>query len=70
MAQQAKPAKKLEEIKSTETAVRTRIEERQVQERTAIGAHIVHETMRREGEDELTIATGSPARKYGSCPIH
>jgi formate-nitrite transporter family protein len=30
-----------------------RIEEKQVQERTAIGAHVVHETIRREGEDEL-----------------
>jgi formate-nitrite transporter family protein len=30
-----------------------RIEEKQVQERVAIGAHVVHETIRREGEEEL-----------------
>lgn len=30
-----------------------RIEEKQVQERVAIGAHVVHETIRREGEAEL-----------------
>jgi len=30
-----------------------RIEEQQVQKRVAIGAHIVHETIRREGEQEL-----------------
>ena len=34
-------------------AVKKRIEERQVQERVAIGAHVVHETIRREGEEEL-----------------
>ncbi|HVB87877.1 MAG TPA: formate/nitrite transporter family protein [Candidatus Dormibacteraeota bacterium] len=31
----------------------SRIEEQQVQKRVAIGAHIVHETIRREGEQEL-----------------
>jgi formate-nitrite transporter family protein len=30
-----------------------RIEEQQIQDRTQIGAHVVHETIRREGEDEL-----------------
>jgi formate-nitrite transporter family protein len=30
-----------------------RIEEKQVQERVSIGAHVVHETIRREGEEEL-----------------
>ena len=30
-----------------------KIEEKQVQERVAIGAHVVHETIRREGEEEL-----------------
>src|ERR1700757_2670028 len=34
-------------------AITKKIEEKQVQERVAIGAHIVHETIRREGEDEL-----------------
>ena len=34
------------------TAVK-RIEEEQIEERTQIGAHVVHETIRREGEDEL-----------------
>lgn len=34
-------------------AVKHRIEEKQVQERVAIGAHVVHETIRREGEEEL-----------------
>ncbi|HWF39822.1 MAG TPA: formate/nitrite transporter family protein [Candidatus Acidoferrales bacterium] len=29
------------------------IEEKQIQERVNIGAHVVHETIRREGEDEL-----------------
>src|SRR5579863_122394 len=34
-------------------AITKKIEERQVQERVAIGAHVVHETIRREGEEEL-----------------
>jgi formate/nitrite transporter FocA (FNT family) len=34
-------------------AIKHRIEEKQVQERVAIGAHVVHETIRREGEEEL-----------------
>jgi formate/nitrite transporter FocA (FNT family) len=33
--------------------VKKRIEEEQVQERVAIGAHVVHETIRREGDEEL-----------------
>ena len=33
--------------------ISTRIEEKQVEERRAIGAHVVYETIRREGEDEL-----------------
>ena len=35
------------------SAVTTRAEMKQVEERVAIGAHIVHETIRREGEDEF-----------------
>ncbi len=34
-------------------ATQKRIEEQQVQKRVAIGAHVVHETIRREGEQEL-----------------
>ncbi|HTW21956.1 MAG TPA: formate/nitrite transporter family protein [Candidatus Baltobacteraceae bacterium] len=33
--------------------VKARIEEKQIQERVAIGAHVVHETIRREGREEL-----------------
>ena len=33
--------------------VKQEIEEKQIQERVNIGAHVVHETIRREGEDEL-----------------
>lgn len=39
----------------------TRIEEKKVAERVAIGAHIVHETIRREGEDELKRPSGALA---------
>lgn len=34
-------------------AISTRIEKKQVEERVAIGANVVYETIRREGEDEL-----------------
>jgi formate/nitrite transporter FocA (FNT family) len=33
--------------------ITTRVEQKQVEERIAIGAHVVYETIRREGEDEL-----------------
>ena len=33
--------------------ISTRIEQKQVEERIAIGAHVVYETIRREGEEEL-----------------
>jgi formate-nitrite transporter family protein len=36
-----------------ESPAKTRIEEKQIQERVAIGAHVVHETIRREGREEL-----------------
>jgi formate/nitrite transporter FocA (FNT family) len=39
----------------------TKIEEEKVAERVAIGAHIVHETIRREGEDELKRPSGALA---------
>jgi formate-nitrite transporter family protein len=38
---------------SPEGTINTRGEEKQVQERVAIGANVVYETIRREGEDEL-----------------
>jgi len=36
-----------------EGTITTRVEKKQVEERVAIGAHVVYETIRREGEDEL-----------------
>ena len=42
-------------------AVKKRTEEKQVQERVAIGPHVVHETIRREGEDELKRTTSALA---------
>ena len=33
--------------------ITTRVEQKQVEERVAIGAHVVYEAIRREGEDEL-----------------
>jgi formate-nitrite transporter family protein len=36
-----------------EGTISTRAEKKQVEERLAIGAHVVYETIRREGEDEL-----------------
>jgi formate/nitrite transporter FocA (FNT family) len=41
--------------------VKEEIEEKQVQERVAIGAHVVHETIRREGEEELQRTTSALA---------
>jgi formate/nitrite transporter FocA (FNT family) len=41
------------ETLSTEGAVNTRIEKKQVEERIAITAHVVYETIRREGDEEL-----------------
>ncbi len=35
------------------STITTRVEQKQVEERIAIGAHVVYETIRREGEDEL-----------------
>jgi formate/nitrite transporter FocA (FNT family) len=52
---------KSEELPDVAPAVKKRIEEKQVQERVAIGAHIVHETIRREGEDELKRSTSALA---------
>lgn len=41
--------------------VKKNIEEQQVQKRVAIGAHIVHETIRREGEEELERSSSALA---------
>ncbi len=41
--------------------VTKRIEQRQVEERVAIGAHVVHETIRREGEEELKRSSSALA---------
>jgi formate-nitrite transporter family protein len=38
---------------NVEGTVSTRVEKKQVEERTAIGAHVVYEAIRREGEEEL-----------------
>ena len=38
---------------TTETTISTRAEKKQVEERLAIGPHVVYETIRREGEEEL-----------------
>lgn len=35
------------------STITTRVEQKQVEQRIAIGAHVVYETIRREGEDEL-----------------
>jgi hypothetical protein len=52
-------AKKAEEHGHPEVSpvIKKRIEEKQVQERVAIGARVVHETIRREGEEELKRST-------------
>jgi formate-nitrite transporter family protein len=46
-----KPAKT--ETSPVEGTITTRAEKKQVEERLAIGAHVVYETIRREGEEEL-----------------
>lgn len=42
------------EAPNAEGTISTRMEQRQVEERVAIGAHVVYETIRREGEEELS----------------
>src|SRR6185437_9034867 len=41
--------------------IKEEVEEKQVQERVAIGAHVVHETIRREGEEELKRSSSALA---------
>ena len=55
--------KKLESPEPPEISpvVKKRIEEKQVQERVAIGPHVVHETIRREGEEELKRSSSALA---------
>lgn len=42
-----------DDLPSGEGTITTRTEKKQVEERLAIGAHVVYETIRREGEEEL-----------------
>jgi formate/nitrite transporter FocA (FNT family) len=46
---------------SSEGTITTRAEQKQVEERLAIGAHVVYETIRREGEEELRRTASSLA---------
>jgi formate/nitrite transporter FocA (FNT family) len=41
-------------LEHSESTITTRKEEKQVEARVAIGAHVVYETIRREGEEELS----------------
>lgn len=52
-----KTPQKSDEAASDPSPISTRTEQKQVEERLAIGAHVVYETIRREGEEEL----GRPA---------
>ena len=56
-------AKQSEDTVPTEKSpvIKNRTEEKQVQERVAIGAHVVHETIRREGEEELKRSSSALA---------
>lgn len=59
MATKEQPANEIEE--KLAGRVRTRAEQKQIEERAAIGAHIVHEAIRREGEDELRRSSAALA---------
>ncbi|HEX4004000.1 MAG TPA: formate/nitrite transporter family protein [Candidatus Acidoferrales bacterium] len=54
-------AKKTADPSAESPVVKTRIEEKQIQERVAIGAHVVHETIRREGREELKRSSSALA---------
>jgi formate/nitrite transporter FocA (FNT family) len=54
-----KPAK--DDDLSQEATISTRAEKKQVEERLAIGPHVVYETIRREGEEELQRTASSLA---------
>jgi hypothetical protein len=47
------PRKKGDDPTSAQGVISTKAEEKHVQERVAIGANVVYETIRREGEEEL-----------------
>lgn len=49
------------EAAQTEGPISTRTEQKQVEERVAIGPHVVYETIRREGEEELQRTVSSLA---------
>src|SRR5579862_7764597 len=54
-------AHKPDEAADVSPDVKTRIEEKQIRERVAIGAHVVHETIRREGREELKRSSAALA---------
>jgi formate/nitrite transporter FocA (FNT family) len=56
-----KPKKSEDPELAVPPIITKKIEEKQVQERVAIGAHIVHETIRREGEEELSRTSAALA---------
>jgi formate/nitrite transporter FocA (FNT family) len=49
------------EVIEPESTISTRTEKKQVEERLAIGPHVVYETIRREGEEELQRTVSSLA---------
>ncbi len=57
----AEAKKKEPSVADVPVVVKKRIEEQQVQKRVAISAHVVHETIRREGEDELQRSSSALA---------
>jgi formate-nitrite transporter family protein len=57
----AEAKKKEQSVADVPVVVKKRIEEQQVQKRVAISAHVVHETIRREGEDELQRSSSALA---------
>jgi hypothetical protein len=54
-------ARKSGEPAEASPVVKTRIEEKQALESVAIGAHVVHETIRREGREELKRSSAALA---------
>jgi hypothetical protein len=50
-------------VDDPESPIASIVEAHKVQERVAIGAHVVYEAVRLEGEDEL----GRPAAALGIC---
>jgi len=50
-----------DDLTPEEVTISTRAEKKQIEERLAIGPHIVYETVRREGEEELQRTASSLA---------